>query len=272
MKFSHLPLLIEASELENHLHDPDLLVVDLCKPEAYAHAHVPGAIHVDYQQIVRAAPPVMGLVPDAEDLSRLFSQLGIKPEHHVVAYDDEGGGKAARFLYTLDIVNHSGYSLLNGGIYAWVNEDHAVESAPQTRPASQYAIDINHYPIADKALILKTHTDPSTILVDARSHQEFSGLKRFSEKAGHIPGAVNLDWLELIDQTNNMRLKPVSELRTLLASLKVTEDKTVITYCQTHHRSALVYFTLKHLGLTKIKGYPGSWSDWGNSADTPVET
>lgn len=271
MKFSHLPLLIEPSELENHLEDSNLFIIDLCKTESYAQAHIPGAVHVEYQQIISANPPVMGLVPDADHLSRLFSELGIKPEHHVIAYDDEGGGKAARFLYTLDIIKHACYSLLNGGIYSWVNENHRVENTPQTRPASQYSVQIDNNPIATKMLILETYASPDSILLDARSQAEFTGAKAFAQKAGHIPGAINIDWLELIDQTNNMRLKTSSELHALLSSSNITEDKTVITYCQTHHRSALMYFALKLLGFTHIKGYPGSWSDWGNSPDTPVE-
>jgi len=272
VKLSHLPLLIEPSELENHLQDPGLFLLDLSKPESYADAHIPGAVHIEYQKIVSATPPVMGLVPGADDLGKLLSQLGIKPEHHVIAYDDEGGGKAARFLYTLDVANHPRYSLLNGGIYAWSNEGHTVENTPNTRAPSTYTVQLNDTPVANKALILQTYTDPSTILLDARSQQEYNGVKKFAKKAGHIPGAVNLDWVEFIDQNNNFRLKPSDEIRARLASMNITEDKTVITYCQTHHRSALMYFILKFLGYTHVKGYPGSWSDWGNSPDTPVET
>ena len=75
-----------------------------------------------------------------------------------------------------------------------------------------------------------------------------------------------------MDKENNMRLKPEAELRALMEERGLTTDKTIVTYCQSHHRSALTYFVLKALSYPKVKGYPGSWSDWGNSEDTPIET
>jgi thiosulfate/3-mercaptopyruvate sulfurtransferase len=109
------------------------------------------------------------------------------------------------------------------------------------------------------------------VLVDARSPPEYSGEKRLAQRGGHIPGAVNFDWINAMDMQNNLRLKPAEVLSQSLAGLGVTQDKEVIVYCQTHHRSAHTYIVLKSLGYTKIKGYPGSWSEWGNQGDTPIE-
>ncbi len=109
-------------------------------------------------------------------------------------------------------------------------------------------------------------------LWDARSVNEYRGISRFSHYPGHIPGAVNLDWLEVMDRQNNIRLKPESDLRNMLTGLGITPDKEVITYCQTHHRSSLTWFVLNYLGYPQARGYPGSWSDWGNRDETPKET
>jgi 3-mercaptopyruvate sulfurtransferase SseA len=87
-----------------------------------------------------------------------------------------------------------------------------------------------------------------------------------------VPGAVNFDWVNAIDQQRNLRLKPAEELRTLLETAGVTPDREVIVYCQTHHRSSHTYVVLKSLGYPRIKGYPGAWSEWGNLTDTPIET
>ena len=105
---------------------------------------------------------------------------------------------------------------------------------------------------------------------DARSPEEYRGEKVLAERGGHIPGAVNLDWLELIDKGNDYRLKDLDSLKAKLESLGITADRSVITHCQTHHRSGLSYLLMKILGYPHIKGYHGSWGEWGNRDDTPV--
>lgn len=272
MNDARLPLLVEPQQLSTVLKEANLLIVDLCKPETYAQGHIPGAVHLDYKQIIAARPPVMGLVPDSDHLSRLMSLVGAKPETHIVAYDDEGGGRAARFLYTLDIIGHAHYSLLNGGIHAWTNEGYPLETTVNTRAPSEYPVVLGQNPVATKDYIMDHLRNGDITLVDARSPAEYKGEKKFAEKAGHIPGAINLDWITLMDQTRNLRLKPESEIRKLLEQCQIHQDKPAVVYCQTHHRSALVYFALKVLGFSDVKGYPGSWSEWGNSAETPVET
>jgi thiosulfate/3-mercaptopyruvate sulfurtransferase len=124
--------------------------------------------------------------------------------------------------------------------------------------------------IADREFILRHLEDPAVVLLDARSPDEYRGVKRFAERGGHIPGAVNLDWLQTMDPARGLRLKPAQELRALLAPLGVAPDKDVVCYCQSHHRSAHSWMMLRSLGFERVRGYPGSWSDWGNQADTPV--
>jgi thiosulfate/3-mercaptopyruvate sulfurtransferase len=266
-----LPLIVEPEELERQLGQESILLVDLCKPEIYAQSHIPGAVHLDYAQIVAVNKPVMGLLPDDIQLNEVFSSIGLTPEHHVVAYDDEGGGRAARLLWTLEATGHARFSLLNGGLHAWTQERRPLKSGIETRARSQYRVQRNAKVIADKAYILKHLGNPAVVLLDARSVDEYRGAKRFAERAGHIPGAVNLDWLQTMDRDRGLRFKPAEELRTLLASLGVTPDKEVVCYCQSHHRSAHSCMMLKSLGFTRVRGYPGSWSDWGNSPDTPIE-
>ena len=266
-----LPLIIEPEQLEQQLGRKDLLVVDLCKPDNYAKGHIPGAVHLDYSQIVRLDKPRMGLLPDATSLGNIFSSIGLTPKTQVVAYDDEGGGRAARFLWTLDCVGHKKGALLNGGLFSWSNEGHSLEVTAHHPAQSEYPVNITDAPLASRDYILSHLNDPGVVLWDSRSPQEYTGEKRFAERGGHIPGAVNIDWVEVMDPSRNMRLKPEKDLRALLEGKGITTDKTVITYCQTHHRSALTYYVLKVLGYPNIKGYPGSWSDWGNSPDTPIE-
>ena len=266
-----LPLIIEPDALEAALGTPGLLVVDLSRQSTHAQFHVPGAVFLEYASIIRPQPPAMGMVADDAQLEQVFSAIGIGPDTHVVAYDDEGGGKAARLLYTLEVVGHSGYSLLNGGLHAWANEGHPLDKDPvQPRPAP-FVARPNSDPIADKAHILDRLGASDLALLDTRNEQEFSGARRFAQKAGHIPGAVHWEWTQSMDMNRNLRLKPVEELRAGLEALGVNNDAEVVVYCQTHHRAAHTYIVLKALGYPRVKGYPGAWSEWGNSPDTPVE-
>ena len=130
MRQTSLPLILEPAELEHHLHDSNLLIVDLCNPQLYAQVHVPGAVNIAPQHLVAGTPPATGKLPAVEQLENLFSLLGYTGNEHIVVYDDEGGGWAGRFIWTLDIIGHKNYSYLNGGIHAWLKEDYRTESKP----------------------------------------------------------------------------------------------------------------------------------------------
>lgn len=267
-----LALLIEPAELQQHLQDPNLLIVDLSKHNQYQQIHIPGAAYLDYSYITAINHPALGLLPDEEQISKVLSAIGFTSNSHVVAYDEEGGGKAARLLWTLHALGHFKTSLLNGGIISWYKEQHPVTvEAPRITDLTCKVKYTNLDVVADARYILSHLNDANVTLLDARSLGEYTGEKRYADRGGHIPGAKHFEWSEGMDTERNYRLLPDDILRKKLTALGITPDKEIITYCQTHHRSALSYFMLKKLGYEKVRGYPGSWSDWGNRLDTPVE-
>ena len=267
-----LPLIIEPDELEHVLTDDSVLIVDLCKPEQYTSAHIPGAVHLDYIQIISGEKPVMGRLPTAEKLNEVFSSIGLTPDTHVVAYDDEGGGRAARLIWTLHCVGHYNTSLLNGGLFSWANEGHSLSVEPAHPTPTDYIVSFDPAPLAKHDYIHSRLNAADLGLLDARSLDEFTGTKAFAARGGHIPGAKRFEWTDAMDKNHNMRLLPADQLQTRLDSLGLTPDKEIICYCQTHHRSALSYVMLKFLGYENVKGYPASWSDWGNRPDMPIES
>jgi len=272
MSVASLPVVIDAAALAARLGDEHLRVVDLSRREHYLAAHVAGAVHLDYQCLVAAAPPVGGLLPPPEQLSELFASLGIDADTTVVACDDEGGGRAGRLLWTLHALGHRRAAVVDGGMVAWraaglPTETAAVEVAPASFAAADGA-----EVVADAGYILERLGAEDFIPLDTRSAREYSGEDCRAARGGHIPGAAHMDWVEAIDRGRDLRLVASDELRALLAERGVTPEREVVVYCQTHHRSSHTYTVLRALGYPRVRGYPGAWSDWGNRGDTPVES
>ena len=271
MPLPALPLFIEPKDLEPLLDRSDLVIIDFNKIESYQKNHIPGAVRLDYSSVVRIEKPVFGLLPDQETLTQVFSNIGLSPDKHAILYDEEGNGMACRTAWTLEVCGFHQFSILNGGLVSWFNEGHPVESQERTPVPAKFVAKYSDTPIASKAYILEQLSNPNIRILDARTPEEYRGEKKIVDKVGHIPGAVNMNWLESINANHNARLKTKDELRNQLASLGFTPDKEIIAYCQSHQRSAHVYMTLRHLGYPKVRGFPGSWSDWGSDPATPVE-
>lgn len=266
-----LQLIVEPATLATILGDPDLIVVDLCKAEIYQRMHIPGAVRVDYAEIVSTQEPIAGLLPNEEQFSRVLSLIGFDETKHIIAYDDEGGGKAGRLLWTLAAFGLDNHSMLNGGLHAWANEGYPVENTPATVTPTDYHAHYHGGVVADRDYIAARLSDDKVLLLDTRSLPEFHGHDVRAARGGRIPGARHFEWTRAVDQRRNLRLREEDELRSELEALGATPDKEIICYCQTHHRSAHTWAMLRHLGYNNVKGYEGAWSDWGNAPDTPVE-
>ncbi|MEQ6915987.1 sulfurtransferase [Halomonas aquatica] len=269
-----LPLIIEPDQLAAWLDDPSLLVVDVpLKAESHHEGHVPGALFLDHRLLMCGEGEVPNEVPSVEALSQLFSSLGLTRDTHVVAYDDEGGGWAGRLLWTLELIGHTRYSYLNGGIHAWREDGLPVSTDTQAPSPSDYVAEILHPEVAIDRLELQERLDEKGFAVwDARSRGEYDGEKGNNRRLGHMPGAVNMEWTDAMDRENGLRIRDYAELITELEALGLTPDMEVVTHCQSHHRSGFTWLVGKALGFEKIRGYAGSWKEWGNRDDTPIET
>ena len=267
-------ILIEPEALQAMLSDAQLLVVDLSKAATYAQLHIPGAMHMEYSILNIGTQPAPGLLPPEERLGKIAGMLKLDEMSRIVAYDDEGSGCAARLAWTLHYLGYESVQVLNGGLHAWSNEGYPVNNQP-VLPDISATLPLaarNPSVLADDTYILRHLDDESVALLDARTPEEYAGTKVRAARGGHIPGAVNLNWLDTMDKNRNLRLKSPDILNDALSTVGIRPEQEVITYCQSHHRSAHAWLMLKSLGFPRVRGYAGSWSEWGNHPDTPVTT
>lgn len=270
--------LISSGELAARLRDQDLLVCD-CRfagdaegsRAQYLTGHVPGAVHVYWLEDLSAPDTtVTTMLPNAEEAAERLGRLGIARDTVVVAYSDGGNLYASRLWHVLVHYGHERVALLDGGIETWRAEgwplDHeAVSPVPASfEPRASHSMQG-----IDAAEILERLDDPEVRLVDTRSHVEFSGEQRRAARGGHIPGAVLWPWEENLRPDGTLR--DPAEIRAAARAAGLSPEHELVTYCQGGVRAAHAALALRVAGYPCVRIYDGSWAEWGNSPELPVE-
>jgi thiosulfate/3-mercaptopyruvate sulfurtransferase len=267
--FDNLPLVIEPAELAGRLDAADLILLDLSSAARYTAGHIPGARWVDAKRTQLGQPPAPGLLPERAQLEALFADIGHHPHATYVVYDDEGGPWAGRFIWLLDVIGHQRYHFLNGGLHAWIADGLALSQDVPAVARSAVSLNLSDAPTATRDYLQSRLGADDLAIWDVRGADEFRGEKLSSARGGHIPGATHFEWTSGMDPQRGMRIR--TDIAEVLQNLGITPDKEVITHCQTHRRSGFSYVVAKALGYPRVKAYAGSWSEWGNLPDTPIE-
>ncbi len=268
--FANPDLLVETSWLSQRLDDAAIRIIDARTADEYKAGHVKGAVSVPVEDTFNPTGPKQMAGP-TDQIEKLFSAKGISGDTRVIVYDNGKETKASRVLWTLELFGHSKVAVLNGGFKKWQKDSLPVATEETKVAAAKFTAKSVPALNATKEDVLAAIKKPGFAIVDSRSPEEYRGEDLRTKRGGHIPGAVNIDWRDLFTAGDAPVLKSPAELAKMYESAGVTKDKEIIVHCQTGQRSAVSYLTLKLLGYAKVRNYDGSWQEWGNETETPIE-
>ena len=260
-------VLISTNELKKKLQDDDLLVIDTRSWKEYSAGHIPNAVNLDLYAFHWADTSDEGIEVFNKQMTKLLSNAGVSYDKFVVFYDDVSGMLAARGVWLLEYFSHENTSILDGGIKKWINDGYELQMDTVAYRPSNFKPRINENVLATYRYLLNNLKNDDVKIIDARSASEYSGKLIRAARGGHIPNAINVDWEENI--ANDGSFKSDDELKKLYE--KIGKDDEAILYCQGGYRAANDYLALKKLGYKKLRVYLGSWYEWGNMLELPVE-
>ena len=268
-EYTRKELLTTPEELAKKLGQPNLGVIDARPAELFAQGHVPGAVHFDLFGISLVDTSAAPLKAFLFMMAHLFEMRGIDLDKEVVFYEDNSGMRAARGLWFLEYFGHRNVRILDGGFRAWTEAGCPVTTATVPPKATQFKTAERRELLATFEDVLKALGSQAVRIVDTRSDDEYMGRNIRAARGGAIPGAVHLEWTSNLDAEG--KYKPATELQEMYRRLGITADKEIIPYCQGGYRSAHTYLALRLIGFPKVRNYLGSWKEWGDRLDLPIE-
>ncbi|MGZ7061085.1 MAG: sulfurtransferase, partial [Candidatus Angelobacter sp.] len=247
-------MLVTTAWLAERLSEPDLIVLCInSTPEFYTKGHIPGARQINLGEIAVTRDGIPSELPPVETLQRVFASAGVSNSSRVVLYGERFNLLAARAYFTLDYLGVAArVALLDGGIDKWTAERRPLSTdTPQVKAATLTVSPRPEVLIDTKTMRALSQKKPGSVtLVDARPTKEFTGEQRSEDvaKAGHIPGAKGLYWMDMLVSRVNPTLKPEAELRRMYSELNAKADQPLVTYCRTGMQASFDYFVAKYLG------------------------
>ena len=268
-------MLVTTGWLAENLDETDVIVLCIdSTPEFYSKGHIPGARQVKLEDIAVTRDGIPNELPPVETLQHVFQAAGVSNSSRVILYGERFNLLAARAYFTLDYLGVAArVALLDGGLEKWTAERRPLSTEiPQPKTTTLIVSPRTEILVDTKAMRELSQKKPGSVtLVDARPTKEFTGEQRSEDvaKAGHIPGAKGLYWMDMLVSRQNPVLKPEAELRRMYSEVNAKADQPLVTYCRTGMQSSFDYFVAKYLGYDPSM-YDASFFEWSKN-DLPAE-
>ena len=270
-------VLVSTEWAENHLNEQGVHFVEVdVDTSSYDESHIPGAIGWNWKTELQ--DQLRRTISTKEDFQELLRNSGIENDDTIILYGDNNNWFAAWAYWLLKYYGHEDVRILDGGRKKWVAENRERTTEVPDPDKSNYTIEKVREEFRAYRDDIKENLENSSFgLVDVRSPEEFKGeilapegLNELSQRAGHIPGANNIPWSSAVNEDGTF--KSPGELKEIYGQHGITPDKDVVAYCRIGERSAHSWFVLKELlGFPNVRNYDGSWTEWGNLIDAPIE-
>ena len=278
MSYAHPDYLVETEWVAQHRSDPDVRILESDEdPLLYAIGHIPGAAQVDWFSTLQH--PLRRDFLTKEQFEEVASKLGITNDTTVVFYGDKSNWFACYALWLFQYYGHQKVKIMNGGRTKWEQEKRElVKDVPTFTPSTYKASEADKSIRAFRDDVFK-QLEAKKPMVDVRSPKEYTGEllhmpnypQEGATRGGHIPGAVSIPWAQAVNEADST-FKTPEELKALYEGKNIKSDGEIIAYCRIGERSSLTWFVLKYLlGYPTVKNYDGSWTEWGNLVDAPIE-
>jgi thiosulfate/3-mercaptopyruvate sulfurtransferase len=271
------PNVVSTDWAAEHLNDDNIRFAEVdVNTRSYDSGHIPGAVGWNWQ--TQLQDQLQRTIVSKEDFEQLLQESGIDNDSTIVLYGDNSNWFAAWAYWLLKLYEHEDVKLLDGGRAKWEAENHELTTDVPTYDKTNYTItgEKPEYR-AFRDDVAETIKGEGFGLVDVRSADEFTGkilappgLDELSQRPGHIPGASNIVWSEALNEDGTFKSK--EELKDLYEGHGITSDKKIITYCRIGERAAHSWFVLNELlDYPNVSNYDGSWTEWGNLINAPIE-